>query len=65
MRMVKEYDFLANKGEEFSETMYGIYSTFGAGFKVKLFSLQGGIIFWTKENNLFGVDAMVKVGLNF
>jgi hypothetical protein len=65
-RMTKEFDgFMANNPWHLSETMYGVYSTFGAGFKVKLFSLQSGILFWTKGNNLFGVDAMVKAGLNF
>jgi hypothetical protein len=66
-RMTKEFDsIMANNPWHLSETMmYGVYSTFGAGFKIKLFSLQGGVLFWTKGNNLFGVDAMVKVGLNF
>jgi len=64
-RMVKEYDFLANKGKRFSEMLYGVHSTFGAGFKVKRFSLQSGILFWTKGYNLYGIDAMVKVGLTF
>jgi hypothetical protein len=65
-RMTKEFDgFMAYNPWHLSETMYGVYSTFGAGFKVKLFSLQGGILFWTKGKNSFAVDAMVKVGLNF
>ena len=61
-RIVKEFDgiFVNNP-----EIMYGVYSTFGAGFKVKKFSLQGGVLFWTEGDNLYGVDAMVKVGLNF
>ena len=65
-RITKDFGvILVGNPWHLSGTRYGIYSTLGAGFKVKLFSLQGGIIFWTKENNLFGVDAMVKVGLNF
>jgi hypothetical protein len=63
-RMVKEFDALADKPWH-SEIMYGVYSSFGAGFKVKLFSLQGGVLFLTTGNNLFGVDAMIKIGLNF
>ena len=65
-RMGKVFDgVMADNPWHLSETRYGIYSTFGAGFKVKLFSLQGGILFWTKGDNLFGVDAIVKAGLNF
>jgi len=62
-RITKRFDVFWPTYEE--RFLYGIYSTFGAGFKVKLFSLQGGVLFWTKGDNLFGVDAMVKVGLNF
>lgn len=61
-RVVKDFDgfFVSNP-----ETMYGVYGTLGAGFKVKRFSLQGGILFWTEGDNLYGVDIMiVKVGLN-
>ena len=65
-RMTKEFDgFMANNPWHLSETMYGIYSTFGAGFKVKRLSVQGGVLFWTKGYDLYGIDAMVKIGLNF
>ena len=61
-RVVKDFDgiFVSNP-----ETMYGVYGTLGAGFKVKIISLQGGVLFWTEGNNLYGVDAMVRVGLTF
>lgn len=65
-RMAKEADgFFADNPWHLSETMYGVYGNFSAGFKVKLFSFQGGVLFWTKGNNLYGVDAVIKAGLNF
>ena len=67
-RMAKEFDgwlLTDNPWRLSEETMYGVYSTLGAGFKFKRFSLQSGILFWTKGDNLYGIDAMVKVGLNF
>jgi len=66
-RMAKEFDglFADNPWRLSEETMYGVYSTFGAGFKFKRFSLQSGILFWTKGDNLYGIDAMIKIGLTF
>ena len=65
-RMGKEFEgFFADHPWHLLKTKHGVYSTFGAGFKVKLFSLQGGVLFWTKGSNFFGLDAMVKLGLNF
>jgi hypothetical protein len=65
-RMAKEFDRLFTSDPwHLSKTMYGVYSTLGAGFKIKLFSLQGGIMFWTKGKNSFSVDGMVKVGISF
>lgn len=64
-RMVREYNIFQDKGERFSEMMYGIYSTFGAGFKFKRLSVQGGILFWTKGHNSYSVNILAKAGFNF
>jgi len=66
-RMAKEFDgFMADNPWHLSEkTYYGVYSTLGAGFKVKLFTFQAGIMVWTKGSNCLGVEGMAKVGLAF
>ena len=65
-RMAKEFDgFMASKPCQLSETMYGVYSTFGAGFKVNRFSFQSGVLFWTKGYNVYGVDTDGKSRVNF
>ena len=64
-RITKEFNgdlFIVN---DIWRIKHGVYSTFGAGFKVKRFSFHGGVLFWTMGNNLFGVDAIVRAGLNF
>jgi hypothetical protein len=61
-RMVVEHYFFDN---EFSKMMYGVYSTLGAGFKIKRLSVQCGILFWTKGHNSYSVNIMAKAGLSF
>jgi hypothetical protein len=63
-RMAKEFDgFLADNPWHLSKTTYyGVYGTLGAGFKVKLFTFQAGIMLWTKGANYLGVESMAKVG---
>ena len=61
-RMAKGFGFFVGSNPWMT---YGVYSTFGAGFKVKRFSLHSGVLFWTRGYNLYGVDAMIKVGLTF
>ena len=64
-RMVREYGFFFSGEQPSSKMKYGVYSTLGAGIKVKRFSLQYGVLFWTKGYNLYGVDIMSKVGVSF
>ena len=66
-RMAKNFDgFMADKPWHLSETTYyGVYGSLGAGFKVKLFTFQAGIMLWTKGANCLGVEGMAKVGLTF
>ena len=64
-RITKEFNDDIFRVNDLWRIKYGLYSTFGAGIKIKRFSFHGGVLFWTMDNNLFGVDAMVRAGLIF